>query len=200
MGGNYPVSLPRILPKKALKQMYRGPFSSVGSSVECFSAYFLEKFVLDYVCTVLTLVVRIVVSSYVLCYLVKGFKNNTQSSKGSSISQLANRFFRVGTVVLALHDGSDVFLEAAKVLKYSGNELGASVCFGLSTSYYYLCEVLVLSQPYSATLYYFFNTMLLTLLVFHIYWWILICAMITRQLKNRGQLSEDIRSDSEDDD
>ncbi|GFP91132.1 lag1 longevity assurance homolog 2 [Phtheirospermum japonicum] len=113
---------------------------------------------------------------------------------------------------------SDVFLEAAKVFKYSGNELGASVCFGLfavswvilrlifypfwvirSTSYY-LCEVLVLSQPYSATLYYFFNTMLLTLLVFHIYWWILICAMITRQLKNRGQVGEDIRSDSEDDD
>ncbi|KAL3651783.1 hypothetical protein CASFOL_004785 [Castilleja foliolosa] len=109
------------------------------------------------------------------------------------------RLFRVGTVVLALHDGSDVFLEAAKVFKYSGNELGASVCFGLSTSYY-LCEVLVLSQPYSATLYYFFNTMLLTLLVFHIYWWILICAMITRQLKNRGQLGKDIRSDSEDDD
>ncbi|KAL6560776.1 hypothetical protein OROGR_004335 [Orobanche gracilis] len=127
-------------------------------------------------------------------------------------------FFRVGTVILALHDASDVFLEAAKVFKYSGNELGASVCFGFfavswvmlrliffpfwvirSTSYY-LCEVLVLSEPYSATLYYFFNTMLLTLFVFHIYWWILICSMIRRQLKNRGQVGEDIRSDSEDDD
>ncbi|KAK6143538.1 hypothetical protein DH2020_023886 [Rehmannia glutinosa] len=128
------------------------------------------------------------------------------------------RFFRIGAVIIALHDASDVFLEAAKVFKYSGNELGASVCFGLfaiswlalrliffpfwiirSTSYY-LIEVLVLSQPYSATLYYVFNTMLLTLLVFHIYWWILICAMITKQLKNRGQVGEDIRSDSEDDD
>ncbi|KAL6502494.1 hypothetical protein OROHE_024499 [Orobanche hederae] len=67
------------------------------------------------------------------------------------------RFFRVGTVILALHDASDVFLEAAKVFKYSGNELGAS-------------------------------------------WWILICSMIRRQLKNRGQVGEDIRSDSEDDD
>ncbi|KAI3448107.1 hypothetical protein Pfo_004772 [Paulownia fortunei] len=128
------------------------------------------------------------------------------------------RFFRIGAVILALHDASDVFLEAAKVFKYSGKELGASVCFGLfalswlvlrliffpfwviRSSSYYLCEVLVLSQPYSATLYYLFNTMLLTLLVFHIYWWILICSMITRQLKNRGQVGEDIRSDSEDDD
>ncbi|CAA0826459.1 LAG1 longevity assurance homolog 2 [Striga hermonthica] len=127
-------------------------------------------------------------------------------------------FFRVGTVILALHDASDVFLEAAKVFKYSGKELGASLCFGLfalswvvlrlvffpfwvirSTSYY-LCDVLDLSQPYSTALYYFFNTMLLTLLVFHIYWWILIYSMIMRQLKNRGKVGEDIRSDSEDDD
>lgn len=41
------------------------------------------------------------------------------------------RFFRIGAVVLALHDASDVFLEAAKVFKYSEKELGASLCFGL---------------------------------------------------------------------
>jgi hypothetical protein len=49
-------------------------------------------------------------------------------------------------------------------------------------------------------MYYSFNTMLLMLLVFHIYWWYLICAMIVRLLKNRGKVGEDIRSDSEDDD
>jgi len=43
-------------------------------------------------------------------------------------------------------------------------------------------------------IYYFFNTMLLTLLVFHIYWWILICSMIMKQLRNSGQVGEDIRS------
>ena len=43
-------------------------------------------------------------------------------------------------------------------------------------------------------MYYSFNTLLLTLLVFHIYWWYLICAMIARLLKNRGQVGEDIRS------
>lgn len=43
-------------------------------------------------------------------------------------------------------------------------------------------------------LYYVFNTMLIMLLIFHIYWWKLICAMILRQLKNRGKVGEDIRS------
>lgn len=127
------------------------------------------------------------------------------------------RFFRIGSVVLALHDASDVFMEAAKVFKYSENELGASVFFGffaiswlvtrliffpfwvIHASSYHLAKVLRLSEAYHMSLYYVFNTMLLTLLVFHIYWWILICFMIMRQLKNRGQVGEDIRSDSEDD-
>lgn len=128
------------------------------------------------------------------------------------------RFFRIGSVILALHDASDVFLEAAKAFKYSEKEIGASVCFGLfaiswlvlrliffpfwiiRSSSYHLCEFLRLSEAYDMTLYYVFNTMLLTLLVFHVYWWILIYSMIMRQLKNRGQVGEDIRSDSEDDD
>lgn len=40
------------------------------------------------------------------------------------------RFFQIGSVILALHDASDVFMEAAKVFKYSEKELGASVFFG----------------------------------------------------------------------
>lgn len=125
-------------------------------------------------------------------------------------------FFRIGSIILALHDASDVFMEAAKVFKYSEKELGASVFFGLfavswlilrliffpfwviSASSYDLCDHLKLSESYPRSLYYIFNTMLLMLLVFHVYWWILICAMIMRQLKNKGKVGEDIRSDSED--
>ncbi|CAL5333721.1 unnamed protein product [Camellia sinensis] len=121
-------------------------------------------------------------------------------------------FFRIGSIILALHDASDVFLEAAKVFKYSEKELGASVFFGLfaiswlilrlivfpfwviNSSSYHICEFLRCSEAYPMSLYYVFNTMLLTLLVFHIYWWVLICSMITRQLKNRGKVGEDIRS------
>ena len=157
------------------------------------------------------------------------------------IWNISCRFFRIGSVVLALHDASDVFMEAAKIFKYAENELGASVLFGffaiswlltrliffpfwvihasrfvpkktlfsklwvstviicsmtcwLQFLSYHLAKVLRLSEAYDMLLYYVFNTMLLTLLVFHIYWWILICFMIKRQLKNRGQVGEDIRS------
>uniref|UniRef100_A0A803NL87 TLC domain-containing protein n=1 Tax=Cannabis sativa TaxID=3483 RepID=A0A803NL87_CANSA len=128
------------------------------------------------------------------------------------------RFFRIGSIILALHDASDVFMEAAKVFKYSEKELGASVFFGcfavswlilrliyfpfwiIRSSSYDLCKYLRLSEAFHRFMYYVFNTMLLMLLVFHIYWWVLICAMIQRQLKNRGKVGEDIRSDSEDDD
>ncbi|KAJ9175318.1 hypothetical protein P3X46_013883 [Hevea brasiliensis] len=127
------------------------------------------------------------------------------------------RFFRIGSIILALHDASDVFMEAAKVFKYSGKELGASICFGLfaiswltlrliffpfwviKTSSSDIVDFLDLSKAYPISLYYVFNTMLLMLLVFHIYWWVLICSMIMRQLRNRGKVGEDIRSDSEDD-
>lgn len=45
--------------------------------------------------------------------------------------RMIGRSFRVGSIVLALHDVSDVFMEAAKLCKYSGNEVGASINFGL---------------------------------------------------------------------
>jgi hypothetical protein len=61
-------------------------------------------------------------------------------------------------------------------------------------SSYDLCYCLDLSKSSHTTLYYVFNTMLLTLLVFHIYWWVMIYSMIRRQLNNRGKVGEDIRS------
>lgn len=129
---------------------------------------------------------------------------------------LFTRFFRCGSIVLALHDTSDVFMETAKLFKYCGKEMAASMCFGLfaiswlllrliyfpfwiiRSSSYDLIQHLSLPDPYQIWIYYVFNTMLLTLLMFHIYWWILICLMVLRQLKNKGQVGEDIRSDSED--
>lgn len=126
------------------------------------------------------------------------------------------RFFRSGSIVLALHDTSDVFMETAKLFKYCGKEFAASTSFGLfalswlilrliyfpfwiiRSSSYDLLQHLTLPDAYHIWIYYVFNTMLLTLLVFHIYWWILICSMVLKQLKNKGKVGEDIRSDSED--
>ncbi|KAL5992809.1 hypothetical protein ACLOJK_013728 [Asimina triloba] len=82
-------------------------------------------------------------------------------------------FFRIGSIILALHDASDVFMEAAKVFKYCENELGASLFFGL-----------------------FALSWLVLRLIFFPFWVI----FASRQLKNRGKVGEDIRSDSEDED
>lgn len=126
-------------------------------------------------------------------------------------------FFRLGAITLALHDVSDVFMEAAKIFKYSGREFGASVCFAffavswlilrliffplwiIKTTSLDLQKCLNLSEMLPMLLYYVFNTLLIMLLIFHVYWWMLIYAMINRQLKNRGKVGEDIRSDSDDD-
>ncbi|KAI3884429.1 hypothetical protein MKX03_034769 [Papaver bracteatum] len=130
------------------------------------------------------------------------------------------RFARVGSVVLALHDTSDVFLEIGKMSKYSGFERLASSSFILfvltwlvlrliyypfwilwSTSY----EVLVSldkdkHQTEGPIYYYVFNSLLYCLLVLHIYWWVLIQRMLIKQIQARGQLSDDVRSDSEGED
>jgi hypothetical protein len=116
--------------------------------------------------------------------------------------------------VLALHDVSDVFMELAKLCKYSSIEVGASVSFGLfvlswvllrliyfpfwiiwSTSYEVMNH-LDLSQFYVIVQYYAFNTLLITLLVLHSYWWVLILRMLVKLLKNRGKLGDDVRSGS----
>ncbi|KAL7607633.1 hypothetical protein Lser_V15G15261 [Lactuca serriola] len=129
------------------------------------------------------------------------------------------RFVRAGSVILALHDASDVFLEIGKMSKYSGAEGLASVSFILfviswiilrlicypfwilrSTSYE---VVMLLDKDKHDTLipiyYYIFNTLLFCLLVLHIYWWVLIYRMLAKQIQNRGKLSDDVRSDSDSD-
>lgn len=128
-----------------------------------------------------------------------------------------SRFARVGSVVLAIHDASDVILESAKLSKYLGSEICASVAFVLfvmswvvlrliyfpsfviwSTSY----EVLQLldreTNPRGPVLYYIFNTLLISLFILHIYWFVLMWRMIVKQVQDWGKISDDIRSDSED--
>ncbi|MED6108666.1 ASC1-like protein [Stylosanthes scabra] len=130
------------------------------------------------------------------------------------------RFARVGSVVLALHDASDVFLEIGKMSKYSGAEVIASCAFVLfvlswvllrliyypfwilwSTSYEVLLTLDKEKHKVDGPIYYYvFNSLLYCLLVLHIYWWVLIFRMLVKQIQARGKLSEDVRSDSEDED
>ncbi|KDP31433.1 hypothetical protein JCGZ_11809 [Jatropha curcas] len=130
------------------------------------------------------------------------------------------RFARVGSVVLALHDASDIFLEIGKMSKYSGAEGLASFAFILfvlswillrliyypfwvlwSTSYEVVQTLDKQRHRVEGPIYYYvFNTLLYCLLVLHIYWWVLIYRMLVKQIQARGQISEDVRSDSEGED
>ncbi|XP_028761860.1 LAG1 longevity assurance homolog 3-like [Neltuma alba] len=130
------------------------------------------------------------------------------------------RFARVGSIVLALHDASDVFLEMGKLSKYIGAEMIASIAFILfvlswiilrliyypfwilwSTSYEVVLTLDKEKHPVDGPIYYYvFNSLLYCLLVLHIYWWVLIYRMLVKQIQARGKLSEDVRSDSEDED
>ncbi|CAK9221291.1 unnamed protein product [Sphagnum jensenii] len=128
------------------------------------------------------------------------------------------RFARVGSVVLAIHDASDVFLEIGKLTKYYGWEIVPSIVFVIfaiswvvlrliyfplhviwSTSYEVL-QLLDRSYKQGPVLYYIFNTLLISLFVLHIYWWILIFRMIVKQVEARGRVSDDVRSDDDDSD
>ncbi|KAK3037116.1 hypothetical protein RJ639_031535, partial [Escallonia herrerae] len=125
------------------------------------------------------------------------------------------RFARVGSVILALHEGSDVFLQFGKISKYCGFERIASFSFVLfvmswlilrliyypfwilwSTSY----EVLPLMNKAKhvvdgmLTCFYILNGLLFFLLACHIYWWRLMFRMLIKQIQDGGQVSDDVRS------
>lgn len=42
--------------------------------------------------------------------------------------------------------------------------------------------------------YYLFNTLLICLLICHIYWWKLMVWMLIKQIRSRGKLDDDVRS------
>ncbi|KAI3467184.1 hypothetical protein Pfo_023847 [Paulownia fortunei] len=130
------------------------------------------------------------------------------------------RFARVGSVVLALHDATDVFLEVGKMSKYSGAEALASCSFVLFVFFWVLLRLIyypfwiLWSTSYEVIqyldkekhkvdgpiYYYIFNSLLFSLLVLHVYWWVLMFRMLVNQIQAGGQVSEDVRSDSEDED
>ncbi|KAL7091129.1 hypothetical protein ACP275_12G086200 [Erythranthe tilingii] len=130
------------------------------------------------------------------------------------------RFARVGSVVLAVHDATDVFLEVGKMSKYSGAEAIASCSFILFVFFFTLLRLvyypfwILWSTSYEVIeyldkekhkldgplYYYIFNSLLYSLLVLHIYWWVLMLRMLANQIRAGGQVSDDVRSDSEDED
>ncbi|XP_065860641.1 ceramide synthase 1 LOH3-like isoform X2 [Euphorbia lathyris] len=130
------------------------------------------------------------------------------------------RFARVGSIILALHDATDVYLEIAKMSRYSGYEWISSIFFVAfviswtilrviyfpfwilwSTSYEVLLTLDLEKHNVDGPLhYYIFNTLLFCVVVFNIYWWMLMVGMVLEQIRARGQVPDDVRSDSEGED
>lgn len=59
---------------------------------------------------------------------------------------------------------------------------------------YEVLQLLNRSYKQGPVLYYIFNTLLISLFVLHIYWWVLIFRMIVKQVEARGRISDDVRS------
>ncbi|KAJ8553758.1 hypothetical protein K7X08_024436 [Anisodus acutangulus] len=128
-------------------------------------------------------------------------------------------FARVGSVVLAIHDGSDVLMEIAKISKYSGFDRIADIFFCLFATAFTLLRIVcypfwvIRSTCYEMfyvvdtgkdrttgiILYFVFNAMLICLLVLHIIWWKLILRMLLNQILS-GHVTDDVRDESESDD
>ncbi|XP_005945782.1 ceramide synthase 2 [Haplochromis burtoni] len=127
-----------------------------------------------------------------------------------SFSWCAN-YIRVGTLVMLIHDASDVFLESAKLFNYAKWEKTCKTLFVLFAIVFMVTRLIIFPfwlihctwvYPvlyYPAFFgYYFFNTMLVVLLCLHIFWAYLILRMIRKFMF--GTLTKDERSDNEEED
>ncbi|CAH1102201.1 unnamed protein product [Psylliodes chrysocephalus] len=118
--------------------------------------------------------------------------------------------FRVGTLVLLVHDCADIFLEAAKMAKYSGYQKICDAIFALFTVLWIVTRLGIypfwiirntsIEAPKMVPMfpaYYIFNGLLILLLVLHSIWTYLILKIVHNSL-NAGQMEGDIRSSTED--
>ncbi|CAH1978077.1 unnamed protein product [Acanthoscelides obtectus] len=118
--------------------------------------------------------------------------------------------FRIGTLVLVVHDCADILLEAAKMAKYSGYQRICDVIFAIFTIVWITTRIgifpfwIIKNTSYDAPkvvpmfpAYYIFNSLLVLLLVLHIFWTYLILKIAYNSL-NAGQMEGDIRSSSDD--
>ena len=59
------------------------------------------------------------------------------------VACLAGRLARIGSVVFAVHDASDIFLEVGKLTKYSGLEVIPSISFILFAISWFILRLII---------------------------------------------------------
>jgi len=130
-----------------------------------------------------------------------------------SYSYLIN-FVRVGTIIMVLHDPSDIILEAAKCVHYmlGFHHSMQTVCDSLFVVFaitFFVLRLVIFPFVLRSTLidtyyqfgpyipWYIFNFLLFILLMLHIFWFYLISKMVVRAIRSGG-VEKDIRSDDDD--
>ncbi|CAK8696075.1 ceramide synthase 2-like [Clavelina lepadiformis] len=125
-----------------------------------------------------------------------------------TFSYVAN-FVRIGTLVMAIHDISDIFLEAAKCLHYAKHHVVAESTFTLFAIIFIISRIMVypymvmyttlvkllwVFEPFPG--YYFFNFLLMVLQILHLFWASIIVKMAIKMVRT-GNVEKDDRSDEE---
>ncbi|PHT47856.1 LAG1 longevity assurance -like protein 1, partial [Capsicum baccatum] len=121
---------------------------------------------------------------------------------------------RVGSMVAVTHEQSEVLMELAKMSIYSGFHTTADIFFGLFALGWLLLRLIyfpfwiIWSTTYEVLfivdkkkhqningiiLYIVVQSILICLLVLNIFWWTIICRIITNRILKKGQIN-DIRS------
>ncbi|GBN05728.1 Ceramide synthase 5 [Araneus ventricosus] len=121
-----------------------------------------------------------------------------------------SNLFRIGSLVLVIHDFADVPLEAAKMAKYVERQRVADTSFAVFTIAWLVSRLglypyrIIYSTLYGALFivpmfpaYYVFNTLLCALQVLHIVWTWMIIKIALRALSSANPGVKDLRSDSE---
>ncbi|XP_075867683.1 ceramide synthase 2 isoform X2 [Nelusetta ayraudi] len=117
-------------------------------------------------------------------------------------------YIRIGTLVMLVHDASDVLLESAKLFNYAKWEKTCKILFILFSIVFMVTRLIIFPfwlihctwvypvEQYPAFFgYYFFNIMLLVLQFLHIFWAYLILCMVRKFMS--GNMTRDERSDHE---
>ncbi|XP_074522900.1 ceramide synthase 2 [Halichoeres trimaculatus] len=120
-------------------------------------------------------------------------------------------YIRVGTLVMLVHDASDVLLESAKLFNYAKWEKTSLAIFVVFAVVFLVTRLIIFPfwlihctwvypiHHYPAFFgYYFFNVMLVVLLGLHMFWAYLILRMMRKFMF--GTLTRDERSDYEEED
>ncbi|KAG8014063.1 Ceramide synthase 2 [Nibea albiflora] len=125
------------------------------------------------------------------------------------IFSYCGNWIRIGTLIMVLHDCSDVLLEAAKMFNYGTGWRGmCNTLFVVFTLAFFVTRLVIFpSKIIHNTLtrsmemfepcfiYYLFNTLLMVLQALHIFWFGIILRMVYKLLE--GKMNKDERSDEE---